>query len=59
MIVWGGSGTGGYPNDGGRYNPAGNSWTAVSITGAPSARSYHTVVWTGREMIVWGGYDGI
>ncbi len=21
-------------------------------------RAYHTVVWTGREMIIWGGYDG-
>ena len=28
----------GYLNDGGRYNPAANSWTAVSTTGAPAAR---------------------
>ena len=45
-------------NDGGRYNPAGNSWTAVSTTGAPAARYHHTAVWTGSEMIVWGGYNG-
>ena len=25
---------------------------------APTARSLHTAVWTGTEMIVWGGYDG-
>jgi hypothetical protein len=42
-------------NDGGRYNPAANSWTAVPTTGAPAARDYHTAVWTGSEMIVWGG----
>jgi len=42
---------------GGRYNPGTNSWTATSITNAPAARFYHTAVWTGSEMIVWGGYD--
>jgi N-acetylneuraminic acid mutarotase len=42
-------------NDGGRYNPAVNGWTAVSTNGAPSGRRLHTAVWTGREMIVWGG----
>ena len=56
MIVWGGL-AGGYLNAGGRYNPASNSWTAVSTTGAPAARSSHTAVWTGSEMIVWGGSD--
>jgi len=35
-----------------------NSWAAVPTTGAPSARAYHTAVWTGSEMIVWGGYNG-
>ena len=58
MIVWGGAdGGSGYLNDGGRYNPAANSWTAVSTTGAPAARYSHTAVWTGSEMIVWGGYN--
>ncbi len=33
------------------------SWTATSTTGAPSARDVHTAVWTGSEMIVWGGYS--
>src|SRR5262249_38719654 len=33
-----------------------DAWTgATSTTGAPSARSNHTAVWTGSEMIVWGG----
>src|SRR5205807_6799416 len=26
---------------------------------APSARSYHTAVWTGSEMIVWGGLSSL
>ena len=61
MIVWGGC-----ANDnctqlsvfGGRYNPQTDSWTSTTITNAPSARYVHTAVWTGGEMIVWGGYDG-
>ena len=35
-----------------------DTWTAPSITNAPTARSRHTAVWTGSEMIVWGGGDG-
>src|SRR5436190_5726934 len=34
-----------------------DTWTPTSITNAPSARSYHTAVWTGNEMIIWGGLD--
>ena len=30
-------------------------WTATSTTNAPTARAGHTTVWTGSEMIVWGG----
>ena len=62
MIVWGGVGGPCNPfctpfNTGGRYNPATDTWTATSTTNAPSARYNHTAVWTGGEMIVWGGYD--
>jgi len=31
-----------------------DTWTA-SITSAPAGRLYHTAVWTGSEMIIWGG----
>ena len=63
MIVWGGYGSEAGPccvnlNTGGKYNPGTNSWTATSITNVPDARYDHTAVWTGSEMIVWGGYDG-
>lgn len=56
LIIWGGAefvslGTGG------RYDPATDTWTAISRQGAPSQRVEHAAVWTGREMIVWGGYN--
>jgi N-acetylneuraminic acid mutarotase len=53
MIIWGGNAS----QTGGRYNPATNSWTATSTSSAPSGRWDHTGVWTGSEMIVWGGLD--
>ena len=60
MIIWGG--VYGYPptsiwNTGSRYNPITDSWTPTSTTGAPSARSGHKAVWTGSQMIIWGGGD--
>src|SRR5438477_43819 len=35
-----------------------DTWTATSTTNAPDGRLYHTAVWTGSEMIVWGGSNG-
>src|SRR2546423_1466214 len=32
-----------------------DTWTATSITNAPDGRYSHTAIWTGTEMIVWGG----
>jgi len=32
-----------------------DSWTATITENAPAARDSHTAVWTGSEMIVWGG----
>jgi N-acetylneuraminic acid mutarotase len=60
MIVWGGSNSTNFFNTGGRYNPTAPddvAWTPVTATNAPNARGYHTAVWTGTEMIVWGGTD--
>ena len=60
MIIWGGFVTGaGNTNTGGRYNPISNSWINLpnSISGTPTTRDGHTAVWTGSEMIVWGGYQ--
>src|SRR4029077_7853297 len=46
-----------YLNTGGRYNPRTDSWTATSMTDAPTVRSSYTAVWTGDELIIWGGMD--
>ncbi|PYL29879.1 MAG: hypothetical protein DMF39_06495 [Verrucomicrobia bacterium] len=35
--------------------PCALPWTPTSTTNAPDARNFHTAVWTGSEMIVWGG----
>ncbi len=62
MIVWGGVH---YAPDqitfgtGGRYDPRRDSWTLLPTNGAPSARTGHTAVWTGSEMIIWGGAEDI
>lgn len=31
------------------------TWASLPSEGAPTARTLHTAVWTGSEMIVWGG----
>ena len=36
-----------------------DAWTATTTTNAPVARTGHTAVWTGSEMIVWGGGIGM
>jgi hypothetical protein len=35
-----------------------DTWTPTSLTDVPAARTDHTAVWTGSEMIVWGGNGG-
>jgi hypothetical protein len=34
-----------------------DTWNPTTLTNVPAARNVHTVVWTGSEMIVWGGWD--
>lgn len=62
MLVWGGAvsvgrraGTFAHYNDGAAYNPETDKWERLTLQGAPSARFMHTAVWTGQEMIIWGG----
>jgi alpha-tubulin suppressor-like RCC1 family protein/fibronectin type 3 domain-containing protein len=63
MIVWGGrwyDGSMHYENTGGRYNPDTDTWSAISTgTNCPSARSHYAMTWSGKEMVIWGGYDGV
>jgi hypothetical protein len=57
MVVWGGY-AGTALATGGRYDPAADAWSGVTMTGAPAARYNHTGVWTGQRFVVWGGGDG-
>jgi hypothetical protein len=59
-------------DDGGRYNPTTDSWVPLPTASIdpdwfgdvedvaeiiPIGRFSHTAVWTGSEMLVWGGYN--
>lgn len=64
MIVWGGNcanGTDGRcdegeeDNDSGATFAFGDTWTTIAAASPPASRSRHTAIWTGNEMIVWGG----
>lgn len=59
MIVWGGlDASSNELNSGGRYDPAADAWAPTSTgTNVPAPRALGTAVWSGTEMIVWGGYD--
>ena len=59
MVVWGGYNVymGQLYGDGARWDAASDSWQPVATAGAPNARCYHTAVWSGTEVIVWGGLN--
>jgi N-acetylneuraminic acid mutarotase len=59
MILWGGQPVGSHElaSSGGCYDPLTDSWRPTAPVNAPRGRLNHTAVWTGTEMIVWGGYD--
>lgn len=43
---------------GASYDPASDSWNPLSEEGAPTARADAAAVWTGTEMLIWGGRGG-
>jgi N-acetylneuraminic acid mutarotase len=59
MIVWGGEAQDSLLGSGSVFGPSDNSgqgsWSSMSTTSAPVARSGHSAVWTGSEMIIYGG----
>ena len=68
FLVWGGENAtnggdlaSGVPSnvlqDGARFDPIGNAWSAITNSGRPAGRSRHLEVWTGTQMVVWGGWD--
>ncbi len=67
LIVWGGTNGPSRFGDGAIYDPNSNAWSAIASTNAPTKRNgpgYVNnnpgngafAVWTGTEMIVWGGW---
>lgn len=58
MVVWGGATGLGcdyqYPSDGAAYDPSADSWRAIASSPL-SGRVEAGAVWTGEEMLVWGG----
>ncbi|MGH9870790.1 MAG: Kelch repeat-containing protein [Candidatus Polarisedimenticolia bacterium] len=57
MLVWGGFGLAfnTETDTGGLYDPATDTWQPTSTVGAAERRQGHRAVWTGNQMIVWGG----
>jgi hypothetical protein len=55
MVIWGGYNGSTAFGDGARYHPASDTWMPIALAGAPAARWNFPAVWTGRELIVWGG----
>ncbi len=40
------------------YHPASDSWRRLTLVHGPPGREGHSVVWSGDEMLVWGGTGG-
>ena len=61
IVVWGGY-NGTVPlNDGATYDPSvanGGSWTTLAAANPLPARMFHSGIWTGSKMFIWGG-DGV
>jgi len=57
FVIWGGRSTvyGSDLNTGYIYNLTTNSWSTMTISNAPLARSGAKMIWTGNEIMVWGG----
>jgi N-acetylneuraminic acid mutarotase len=60
MLIWSGYDVtrGQLFRDGARFNPQTNTWAPMATTGSPQATYWHTLVWTGSEMVTWGGVIG-
>lgn len=37
---------------------ASGGWTMTSLNSAPTGRAFHSAIWTGERMLVWGGLIG-
>lgn len=66
MFVWGGRGCADNDeleeddntcDDGARYDPVKDHWLSISDKDAADVRVASAAVWSGREVILWGGLD--
>ncbi len=60
LIVWGGAGCGDPDEscaDGGLYDPATDKWTKIGVSEVSPARDTALSAWTGKELVVWGGFQ--
>src|SRR5208283_4469707 len=60
MLIWGGSAAGSMPGvtlyaDGASYDPISDSWTPLNPMTPLAGRTRQSAIWTGAEMIIWGG----
>jgi hypothetical protein len=60
MMIWGGCGADDCTapvGDGGFWTPgdSGGTWAPIAVSAELGARHRHTAVWTGTEVVVWGG----
>ncbi|HVL05082.1 MAG TPA: kelch repeat-containing protein [Acidimicrobiales bacterium] len=63
LLVWGGFGrsatcTPCFYGDGATYDPPSDTWAPMAPPPL-SGRGAHRAVWTGRQMLVWGGFDSV
>ncbi|MGM9486883.1 Kelch repeat-containing protein [Ideonella sp. YS5] len=60
MLIWSGYDVtrGQLFRDGARFNPRTGTWKPMSTLGAPQATYWNTAVWTGQQMVTWGGVMG-
>jgi hypothetical protein len=61
LLIWGGQSALNnqpiWPVDAARYADS-QQWTSLATDTAPTPRSFHTAIWTGHEMLIWGGFAG-
>ena len=57
LFVWGGDNIIQTGQTGATYDPALYIWRSTSLINAPSSREQHSIIWTGQEAIVWGGFN--
>jgi len=62
VLEWSGivyDGAWSWSSEGLRYAPDTDSWSVMSTTNVPNPRNLMSAVWTGSEMIIWGGSDAV